>query len=176
MRNSNQDSNSPNVNRITKASVIPKFRRGWLIFCCQGIKTVGRESCWYRQVAWDHSRGSLSHTADWGFSPARRSSRELLQNSRVTSATFITTDISASVKSNIRLVHLAWQKTITKRNRKYLKWDKFSLWCKNCLMVASHSYAFYECVYWNNKKMHFFGKIMIKACFHLLDVLITRVT
>ncbi len=42
----------------------------------------------------------------------------------------------------------------------FWKWNKFSGWCKNCLIVECLSYAFYVCACWNDKKTQILDKIL----------------
>ncbi len=54
----------------------------------------------------------------------------------------------------------------------FWKWDNFRGFCKNYLIAKYLSYAVYACAYWNNEKTTvLLGKTMIKASFHLLDVI-----
>ncbi len=54
----------------------------------------------------------------------------------------------------------------------FLKWDNFNGWRKNYFIAKYFSYAVYVCAHWNNKQTTVpFGKTMIKASFHLLDVI-----
>ncbi len=54
----------------------------------------------------------------------------------------------------------------------FLKWDDLSGWCKSYLIAKYLSYADYACACWNNKKTTVpLGETMIKASFHLLDVI-----